>query len=446
MVELSVHTGDKVQQLNSLITEILNSKKPKEWVAGRDWVQYAGGHTDEREFIAAINCLLDGWLALGENGVRFEHKFPKRFGKEYGCLTNSGSSANLLMVSALTSKRLYNLPKGSKIITPAAGFPTTINPIIQNGFTPVFIDIEMDTLNLNIDQLEQAAKDGASALVFAHVLGNPPNMDAVMDIVRRYNLILLEDCCDALGSTFKGNPLGSFGEMATCSFYPAHHITMGEGGFISSKTKEQETILKSLREWGRSCYCTGKAAACLRNGMCKKRFSNWIPALPNEIFDHKYVYEEIGYNLKPLDMQAAFGLVQLEKLDEIIGIRKNNYRMLTNVFSKYADKFILPKATQGADPAWFAFPLTVRPDAGFKRTELTMFFEDNKIQTRNYFGGNILLQPGYSHLDTVGAVTAYPNATMATTNTFFLGTSPVIREEHINYIESVLDDFMANRG
>jgi CDP-6-deoxy-D-xylo-4-hexulose-3-dehydrase len=446
MVELSIHKNDKIQELNRLIAEIVNSNKNNDWIAGRDWVQYAGGHTDANEYIAAVNCLLGGWLALGENGVRFEHKFPKRVGKDYGCLTNSGSSANLLMVTALTSKRLYGLPKGSKIITPVAGFPTTINPIIQNGFIPVFIDIEMDTLNLDIDQLEQAAKQGATGLMFAHVLGNPPNMDAVMDIVKRYNLILLEDCCDALGSTFKGSPLGSFGEMATCSFYPAHHITMGEGGFISSRTKEQETVLKSLREWGRSCYCTGKSSSCLRNGMCKKRFSNWIPALPDEVFDHKYVYEEIGYNLKPLDLQAAFGLVQLEKLDEIIQIRKNNYQMLTKVFSKYEDKFVLPKATDGADPAWFAFPLTVKQNAGFKRTDLTMFFEDNKIQTRNYFGGNILLQPGYTHLDTVGAVKAYPNATMATTNTFFLGTSPVIREEHISYIDTVLTNFMKNRN
>lgn len=445
MVELNIQTAEKQALLEQLITELIRSKK-KEWVPGQDWVQYSGSYLDENEYIAVVRCLMEGWFALGENGIRFEYKFPARLGKEHGCLTNSGSSANLLMVSALGSRKLHALPKGSKIITPVAGFPTTINPIIQNGYTPVFIDIEMDTLNLDIGQLEEAAKNGASALIFAHVLSNPPNMDAVMDIVKRYNLILLEDCCDALGSTYKGKPLGSFGEMASCSFYPAHHITLGEGGFVATNTKEQEMVVKSLREWGRGCYCSGKAAACLKNGMCKKRFSNWLPALPDEVFDHKYVYEEIGYNLKPLDLQAAMGLVQLDKLDTIIEKRKHNYRRLYSVFSQYRDKFMLPYATEGADPAWFAFPVTVKDGAGFKRTELTMFLEDHKIQTRNYFGGNILLQPGYTHLSDGDPVKTYPNATKATTNTFFLGTSPVIRDEHICYIESILAKFFESRN
>jgi len=444
VVELKIQTADKQALLEQLITEMVQSKK-KTWIPGEDWVQYAGSYLDENEYIAVVRCLMEGWFALGENGIRFEYKFPARLGKEHGCLTNSGSSANLLMVSALGSRKLHALPKGSKIITPVAGFPTTINPIIQNGYIPVFIDIEMDTLNLDIEQLEAAAKSGASALIFAHVLSNPPNMDAVMDIVKRYNLILLEDCCDALGSTYKGKPLGSFGEMASCSFYPAHHITLGEGGFVATNTKEQEMVVKSLREWGRGCYCSGKAAACLKNGMCKKRFSNWLPALPDEVFDHKYVYEEIGYNLKPLDLQAAMGLVQLDKLDTIIEKRKHNYRRLYSVFSKYSDKFMLPVATEGADPAWFAFPVTVKDNAGFKRTELTMFFEEHKIQTRNYFGGNILLQPGYVHLCNGDPLKMYPNATKATTNTFFLGTSPVILDEHIDYIETILDKFFESR-
>ncbi len=443
MVELNIQATDKQALLEQLVTEIVQSKKKNEWIPGQDWVQYAGSYLDENEYIAVIRCLIDGWFALGENGIRFENKFPARLGKEHGCLTNSGSSANLLMVSALGSRKLHALPKGSKIITPVAGFPTTINPIIQNGYTPVFIDIEMDTLNLDIEQLETAAKNGASGLIFAHVLSNPPNMDAVMDIVRRYNLVLLEDCCDALGSTYKGKPLGSFGDMASCSFYPAHHITLGEGGFVATKTKEQEMVVKSLREWGRGCYCSGKGASCLKNGMCKKRFSNWLPALPDEVFDHKYVYEEIGYNLKPLDLQAAMGLVQLDKLDTIIEKRKQNYKQLYSIFSKYDDKFILPHATEGADPAWFAFPVTVKKHSGFKRTELTMFFEDHKIQTRNYFGGNILLQPGYTHLSSTDPIKAYPNATKATTSTFFLGTSPVVTSNQISYIEKTIDLFFA---
>jgi CDP-6-deoxy-D-xylo-4-hexulose-3-dehydrase len=230
--------------------------------------------------------------------------------------------------------------------------------------------------------------------------------------------------------------------MASCSFYPAHHITLGEGGFVATATKEQEMVIKSLREWGRGCYCSGKAASCLKNGMCKRRFSNWLPSLPDEVFDHKYVYEEIGYNLKPLDLQAAMGIVQLEKLDDIIKRRKENYKKLLSVFSEYHDKFILPRATEGADPAWFAFPVTVRENAGFKRTELTMFMEDNKIQTRNYFGGNILLQPAYTHLTDGDPIKKYPNATKATTNTFFLGTSPVVSSEQIEYIGKTLHTFM----
>jgi CDP-6-deoxy-D-xylo-4-hexulose-3-dehydrase len=441
VVELNIRHEEKQQLLNRLVTEIIGSKK-KSWVAGSDWVQYSGSFMDEKEYIAAIECLLGGWLCLAENGTRFENKFPARLGKEYGCLTNSGSSANLLMVSALSSRKIWDLPKQSKIITPVAGFPTTVNPIIQNGYIPVFIDIEVDTLNLDVVKLEEAAKNGASALMFAHVLGNPPNMDAVMDIVRRYNLILIEDCCDALGSTYDGKMLGSFGEMASCSFYPAHHITMGEGGFIATRTKEQEMLIKSLREWGRGCYCSGKAASCLKNGMCKRRFSNWLPSMPDEVFDHKYVYEEIGYNLKPLDLQAAMGLAQLEKLNDIIAIRKRNYSLLFDVFSKYEEFFHLPRANAKSDPAWFAFPLTIRDDAGFKRTDLTMFLEDSKIQTRNYFGGNILLQPGYDqvapHID---AKREFPVATKVTKDTFFLGTSPVITEEQIAYIGKTVDGF-----
>jgi CDP-6-deoxy-D-xylo-4-hexulose-3-dehydrase len=441
---IQVNVQKVTDDLHAAIKTRLAMNK-REWIPGESWVQYAGNYFTEEEYIAAIDCLLNGWLALGENGIRFENKFCAHLGKDHGCLSNSGSSANLLMVTALSSKRLWNLPKGSKIITPVAGFPTTINPIVQNGYEPVFVDIELNTLNLDVNQLEAAAKSGAKALIFAHVLGNPPNMDAVMDIVNRYNLILLEDCCDALGSTYKGKLLGSFGEIATCSFYPAHHISMGEGGFVATRTKDQEMVVKSLREWGRGCYCSGKAASCLKNGMCKKRFSNWLPSLPNEIFDHKFVYEEIGYNLKPLDLQAAMGITQLDKLSWIIERRKHNYERLFDIFSKYEDKFILPRATEGADPSWFAFPMTVKEGAGFKRSDLTGYFEENKIQTRNYFAGNILLQPAYSGFSSVDPVKAFPNATTATTNTFFLGASPVITDQQIDYIECVLSSFMQGK-
>jgi CDP-6-deoxy-D-xylo-4-hexulose-3-dehydrase len=432
------------QKIQELVRLKLKDNK-KDWKPGIDWVQYSGSYFTEDEYVATISTLLDGWLALGEDGIRFENKFSPKLGKQYGILTNSGSSANLLMISALKSKNLFGLKPGSKIITPVAGFPTTINPIIQNGFEPVFIDIELDTLNLDIQQLEEAAKQGASALIFAHVLANSPNMDDVMSIVKKYGLILLEDCCDALGSSYDGKPLGSFGEFASCSFYPAHHMTMGEGGFVACNTKEQEIVLKSLREWGRACYCSGKAASCLKNGMCKKRFSNWLPLLPNEVFDHKYVYNEIGYNLKPLELQASMGLVQLEKLDWIIQRRKYNFSRLLKIFQNYSDHFTLPKATEKCDPAWFAFPLTLKQQSGIKRTNFTMFLEEHKIQTRNYFGGNVLLQPAYSEFIKEDPITTYPNATIATQSTFFLGTSPVITDEHLDYIESIVNKFFSVR-
>jgi CDP-6-deoxy-D-xylo-4-hexulose-3-dehydrase len=440
MIDLNILNNE----FNKKVKELINLKRKnenKKWIPGKDYIQYAGSYLTDDEYIAAIECLLDGWFALGENGIRFERQFKDKLGKKYGALTNSGSSANLLMISALKSKRLYNLPIGTKIITPAAGFPTTINPIIQNNFEPIFVDIELDTLNLNLDQVEEAAKNGAKVLVFAHVLGNPPNMDRLMDIVKKYNLILLEDCCDALGSTYDGKLLGSFGDFASCSFYPAHHITMGEGGFVACNTDQQETVVKSLREWGRGCYCYGKGSACLKNGMCKKRFSNWLPSFPDEIFDHKYVYEEIGFNLKPLDLQAAIGLVQLKKLEEIIKIRKKNFNRLYQIFSKYDKVFHLPKATEKSDPSWFAFPLTIRDRIYLKRNEFTMYLEDNKIQTRNYFGGNVLLQPAYEGIYSGNAKNDFPVSTKVTTDTFFLGTSPVITDEQLDYIETVVNNY-----
>jgi CDP-6-deoxy-D-xylo-4-hexulose-3-dehydrase len=442
MINVNIENDDIDRKIRELV-ELKRKRQIKSWTPGKDPVQYAGSYFDDEEFVAGIECFLDGWLALGENGIRFERLFKGRLGKQYGALTNSGSSANLLMVSALKSRKLYNLQPGAKIITPAAGFPTTINPIIQNGFEPVFVDIDLDTLNLDLDQVEDAAKNGARVLAFAHVLGNPPNMDRLMEIVERYDLILLEDCCDALGSKYDGKLLGSFGQFASCSFYPAHHMTMGEGGFVACRTEEQEMVVKSMREWGRGCYCSGKGASCLKNGMCKKRFSNWLPEFPDEIFDHKYVYEEIGYNIKPLDLQAAIGLVQLKKLDKMIELRKKNFNRLYSIFSKYEDIFHLPKATDKADPSWFAFALTIRDGIKMKRNEFTMYLEDHKIQTRNYFGGNVLLQPAYSGVYVGDAKKDFSVSTKITTDTFFLGTSPVITDIQLDYIESVVKQYFS---
>ena len=434
------------ENLNKILEDIdsyiKNKHKSKTWKPGEDWVQYAGPFFDSKEYVSAIKSLLNEWLVMGQDALNFENIFPKQFNKEYGILTNSGSSSNLIMMSVLTSKRLYNLPKGTKVITPIAGFPTTLNPIFQVGFEPAFVDIDVDTLNLNLDQVEEEAKKGAKVITFAHVLGNPPNMNRLMEIIKQYNLILLEDCCDALGSTYNGIPLGSFGELASCSFYPAHHMTMGEGGFVICNTKIQEIIARSFREWGRGCYCVGKKAGLLKNGSCGTRFSNWLPELPDEVFDHKYVYDEIGYNLKPIELQASIGLEQMKKLPEIHRRRKENHSKLVNIFKEYEDFFIIPKATEHADPSWFAFAITIKNEAPFKRKNIVDFFETKKIQTRPYFAGNIMLQPAYNGLiDKNEVIAKYPIARKITTDTFFLGTSPVITSEQIEYIKETLSNF-----
>jgi CDP-6-deoxy-D-xylo-4-hexulose-3-dehydrase len=433
-----------MEDLNNILNLVKSyiDNKPNTWEAGKDWVQYAGPFFDSTEYTSAISTLLNGWLVLGEKGISFENQFPKLLNKEYGILTNSGSSSNLIMMSAMKSKRLYNFPNGTKVITPIAGFPTTINPIFQVGFTPVFVDIDLDTLNLNLDQVEEQAKNGAKIITFAHVLGNPPNMRRLMDIIKEYNLILLEDCCDALGSTYDNKPLGSFGEFASCSFYPAHHMTMGEGGFIACNTYNQEVVIRSFREWGRGCYCVGKKANLLKNGTCKNRFSNWLPSIPDEIFDHKYIYDEIGYNLKPIELQAAIGLSQMKKLPEIHTRRKLNHMRLVKIFSEFEEYFILPKATDWADPSWFAFALTIKDNAPFKRKDIVNYLEDNKIQTRPYFAGNIMLQPAYDGLmDKNEVINKFPVSRKVTTDTFFLGTSPVIGEKQLDYIENTVYNY-----
>jgi CDP-6-deoxy-D-xylo-4-hexulose-3-dehydrase len=440
-----VTENDKLAEINRLIGEIIDERKNSTWNPGQDTVQYAGSTFTAAEYQSAVNSLLTGWLGMDKKAHVFERKFPTFLGKASGVLTNSGSSANLLMIASLTSKRWFDLPKGTKVITPVAGFPTTVNPILQMGFTPLFVDIEPETLNIDVGQLEEAAKGGAKVVMFAHVLGNPPNMRDVMTIVKKYDLILLEDCCDALGSTYEGRPLGSFGEMASCSFYPAHHMTMGEGGFVAVKDKEKLKIVQAFRDWGRGCYCAGQDAGKLLHGTCGERFKPWLESMPETTFDHKYVYEEIGFNLKPIELQAAMGLEQMKKLSWIKERRKQNFNRLLFKFDSYSDLFRLPKATPGSDPSWFAFPVTVNTDK-FTRSEITQFLESRKIQTRTYFGGNILMQPAYRHLE--GASDAhikFPVSTMVTRDTFFLGTSPVITDEQVDFIGSTLDEFIASR-
>jgi len=433
------HILDAVQQY------IDQKQSQRTWQAGRDFVNYSGTYFDSQEYVAAVASLLSGWLVMGDESMKFEQEFPRLFGQTRGILTNSGSSSNLLMLSSLTSKRGYNLPKGTKVLMPIAGFPTTLNPTLQVGFEPVFVDIELDTLNLDLTHAEQLIEQhGIRVITFAHVLGNPPNMDRVMELVRKYNLILLEDCCDALGTTYRGQPLGSFGLMASCSFYPAHHMTMGEGGFVATSDANQEVILRSFREWGRGCYCIGPAANKLKCGTCNRRFSEWIPAMPGEIFDHKYVYDEIGYNLKPIELQSAMGRVQMQKLPEIHALRRRNYQLMFDIYAPYEEFFHLPRAREHSDPSWFAFPVTIRTGAPFSRNDLVNYLEDNLIQTRPYFAGNVMLQPAYTHImDPVQARDNYPCATHAMTHTYFHGTSPVLTPEQIAYIGEKVQGFLS---
>lgn len=436
------------EEILKIVGDYMTQKQSeKSWVAGRDWVQYAGPLFDSSEYVSAVNALLNEWLVLGEDAIKFESQFPPLLGKKHGIVVNSGSSANLLMI--LTAKKIYNLKDGDRVIVPVAGFPTTVNPIIQANLIPMFVDIELDTLNLNLDQFELAAKSGAKVVMFASVLGNPPNMDRITEIVNKYRLILLHDCCDALGSTYRETPLGYHGVMSTCSFYPAHHMTMGEGGFLACYTKEQEMVARSIREWGRGCFCVGKKANLSTKGSCGCRFNNWLPSLPNEIFDHKYVYENIGYNLKPIELQCSIGLAQLDKLPMIHSRRKENHRRLVEIFTPYEKYFHIHRATPNSDPSWFAFPITVKNNAPFKRSLFTKYMEDNKIQTRNYFGGNLLLQPAYQEVKSIcwlnGTIsdpkTIFPVATKVTTDTLFLGTSPIITHTQLDYVKDTVNNF-----
>ena len=443
----------KLQAILDLVEDYVDNSNNKEWKAGEDWVSYSGSIFTSDEYKAAIEVLLSGWLIYGKNARNFELQFADYLGKKNGILTNSGSSANLLMVTALTSKDKYikkrwNIEKGSKFITPVVCFPTTVNPLIQCGFEPVFVDVTLPDVNLNLDQVEELLKKDTKreirGIVFAHVLGNPPDMDRLMHLVDKYDLIFLEDTCDALGSTYDGKKLGSFGDISTCSFFPAHHMTMGEGGYVATDSNKLRQILASFRDWGRACYCNSLKPGNVTSGTaCGNRFQKWLPGAPEAVYDHRYVFDEIGYNLKPLDLQGAIGLQQLKKLDYMDQARKDNFKRLTEMFSPYKDKLYLPEATEKADPSWFAYLMTVRKDAGFKREELVNHLESNKIQTRSYFAGNILYHPGYRDLAKKYGNLAerFPVAHQVTFNSFFLGTFAGLTEEKLDYIELNVESF-----
>ena len=447
--------SEKLKSILELVEEYIQEKQEGEsWSPGEDWVSYSGPYFDSKEYVAAVSRLLDGWLIFGEKAREFELKFSAELGKKYGMLTNSGSSANLLMTAALTSIRAgeLQLKKGDKVITPIVCFPTTVNPIIQNGLVPEFVGVDLPSLNLNLDQvenlLEEDTKNEIKAIAFAHVLGNPPDMQRLMSLVEKYSLVFLEDACDALGSTYNGRKLGSFGTISTCSFFPAHHMTMGEGGFVATDDPKLSRIISSFRDWGRACFCNTKKPGNVTSATaCGNRFKNWLPGAPNTTYDHRYVFDEIGYNLKPLDLQAAMGLEQINKLEEMHDARKVNFDKLYNIFKPYEKFFHLPKATENADPSWFAFLLTIKEDAPFSRQEFVSHLENAKIQTRSYFSGNILYHPGYYHMafQYGDLKERFPNAHLATYNSFFLGTFIGLTDEKLQYIKENVDKFFERK-
>lgn len=402
---------------------------PTNFVAGESPIAVSGRVFDACDMQNLVESSLDFWLTSGRFSDEFERKFARRFGVRCARLVNSGSSANLLAVSVLTSPTLgeRQLKAGDEVITLAAGFPTTVNPIIQNRAVPVFIDVQLGTYNVDVSLLEEALSARTRAVIFAHTLGNPFDLDQVAEFTRKYNLWLIEDCCDALGSTYNGRNVGTFGDLATVSFYPAHHITMGEGGCVLTDKPQLDRLVESFRDWGRDCWC-----APGKDNTCGKRFEWQLGDLPCG-YDHKYTYSHIGYNLKVTDMQAAVGLSQLEKLDNFIFQRKQNFAALKGGLMSLQDTFLLPEATLGSDPSWFGFPLAVRPESGLTRYSVTRYLEMRKIGTRLLFGGNLTRQPAYRDVPyrVVGDLT---NTDYIMNNVFWIGVYPGLNASMIQHI------------
>jgi CDP-6-deoxy-D-xylo-4-hexulose-3-dehydrase len=401
---------------------------PTKFVPGKSNVNYAGRVFDSDELAMATEAALDFWLTLGRFGRSFEEKIAAFFPLKHAVLSNSGSSANLLAISALTSKELgeKRLCPGDEVITVAAGFPTTVNPIIQNNLVPVFVDVTLPTYNIDVSRLEAARSKRTKAVMLAHTLGNPFDIEAVTAFVRKYDLFLVEDCCDALGSTYGGKHVGTFGDLATLSFYPAHHITMGEGGCTLTNNGRLKRLVESFRDWGRDCWCEPGV-----DNTCGKRFGWQLGELPFG-FDHKFTYSHIGYNLKPTDFQAAIGLAQLEKLSSFIEKRKRNFSLLKEELSPLQDVLLLPEATQNSDPSWFGFPVCVRENSGLKRIDIVRQLEADKIQTRLLFAGNLLRQPAYQDVPhrICGEL---KNTDTVMNNVFWLGVYPGLSVDAIEY-------------
>jgi CDP-4-dehydro-6-deoxyglucose reductase, E1 len=399
------------------------------FVAGESAVPVSGRVFDGGDMQSLVDSSLDFWLTTGRFAAQFEKQFARWFGIRTATLVNSGSSADLLAVTALTSPKLGDrrLRPGDEVITVAAGFPTTVNPIIQNGLVPVFVDEVIPTYNIDVRMLEEARSDRTRAVVIAHTLGNPFDVGAVQEFVKKHDLWLVEDCCDAVGATYKGQKTGTFGDLATVSFYPAHHITMGEGGCVLAEKPLLKTIVESFRDWGRDCWCEpGK------ENTCGKRFEWQLGELPCG-YDHKYTYSHIGYNLKMTDMQAAVGVSQLKKLPEFIDKRRANFNTLFEGLKDLQEYFILPEATAHSEPSWFGFPIGVRPGAPFNRNQVIAFLESRKIATRLLFAGNLLRQPAYRDIKhrVVGSL---ENTDFIMNQVFWVGVYPGLTQEMLAYM------------
>jgi CDP-6-deoxy-D-xylo-4-hexulose-3-dehydrase len=437
-----VDTASRLRdQILGLVAEYYTEAfAPKPFVPGTTPVPVAGRVFDGDEMRQLIDSSLDFWLTTGPFAEQFEREFAAFCGRRYSVLANSGSSANLLALAALTSPRLGDrrLRREDEVITVAAGFPTTVNPIIQLGMVPVFVDIDVPTYNIDVQQLERARSERTRAVVLAHTLGNPFNVAAVKSFADRHGLWLIEDCCDAVGSLYDGKLVGTFGDLATTSFYPAHHITMGEGGAVLGDVPQLKTIVESFRDWGRDCWCDpGKSDTC------GKRFQWDLGQLPHG-YDHKYIYSHIGYNLKATDLQASIGVAQIKKLPQFIAARKRNYSILRAGLQDLQEFFILPEATPNSDPSWFGFPLTVKPDAPFSRADVIRFLEQRKIASRALFGGNLTRQPAYSDVR-YRKVGSLPNSDLVMNQLFWIGVYPGITEEMLHYVIETFHEFPAKR-
>lgn len=432
------------RDLNDLRSDILDLVEkyaeiafaPKAFLPGQTIVPPAGKVIGAQELKLLVESSLDGWLTTGRFNEQFQQRFAAFIGRKFALTTNSGSSANLLAISALTSPKLRDrqIKPGDEVITVAAGFPTTVNPAVTNGCIPVFIDVSLPTYNIIAERIESAVTERTKAIMIAHTLGNPFDLAEVTRIAKKYNLWLIEDCCDALGSTFNGQMCGTFGDIGTVSFYPAHHITMGEGGAVYVDDEYLSKIIASIRDWGRDCYCE---PGC--DNTCGRRFRWKLGDLPDG-YDHKYTYSHIGYNLKITDMQAACGLAQMDRAADFVQRRKDNFQTLKQALKPLEDMLILPEATANSDPSWFGFPVTLRENVKQTRNELQQFLDANKVGTRLLFAGNLIRQPYFKDIKyrVHGDLT---NTDIIMERTLWVGVYPGLTPDHLSYVSEMFFKF-----